>query len=36
VDAARKAGRDTVVLFVKRGARPPQFIGIAMMGKDED
>lgn len=35
VDAARKAGRDTVVLFVKRGSRPPQFIGIAMMGKDE-
>jgi serine protease Do len=35
VDAARKAGRDTVVLFVKRGSRPPQFIGISMMGKDE-
>ena len=35
VDAARKAGKDTVALFVKRGSRPPQFIGIAMMGKDE-
>nr|WP_243451700.1 Do family serine endopeptidase [Sphingosinicella soli] len=35
VAAARKAGRDTVVLFVKRGARPPQFIGISMMGKDD-
>jgi serine protease Do len=35
VDAARKAGRDTVVLFVKRGDRPPQFIGIKMMDASE-
>jgi len=34
VETARKAGRDTVVLFVKRGSRPPQFIGIEMVGKD--
>ena len=34
VDAARKAGRDTVVMFVKRGGRPPSFIGIEMMAKD--
>lgn len=33
VDAARKAGRDTVVLFVKRGSAPPRFIGIEMIGK---
>jgi serine protease Do len=36
VDKARKAGRDTVVLFVQRGSRPPTFIGIKMMGGKEE
>jgi serine protease Do len=34
VDAARKSGRDTVVMFVKRGSAPPRFIGVEMIGKD--
>jgi serine protease Do len=34
VDAARKAGRETVVVFVKRGSAPPRFIGIEMSKAD--
>jgi serine protease Do len=33
VDAARKAGRSSVLLLVKRGATPPVFVGIDISGK---
>jgi serine protease Do len=33
VDAARKAGRSSVLLLVKRGATPPVFVGIDITGK---
>lgn len=31
VDAARRAGRDTVLMLVQRGNTPPRYIGIKMM-----
>ncbi len=31
VDAARKAGRETVLMLVQRGALPPRYIGIKLM-----
>ncbi len=31
VDAARKAGRDTVLMLVQRGVAPPRYIGIKLM-----
>ncbi len=31
VDAARKAGRDTVLMLVQRGSNPPRYIGIKLM-----
>jgi serine protease Do len=31
VDAARKAGRDTVLMLVQRGKNPPRYIGIKLM-----
>lgn len=31
VDAARKAGRDTVLMLVQRGSIPPRFIGVKLM-----
>jgi serine protease Do len=33
VDAARKAGRDTVLMLVQRGATPPRYIGIKLMNE---
>ncbi|WP_398400265.1 Do family serine endopeptidase [Sandaracinobacteroides saxicola] len=33
VDAARKAGRDTVLLRVQRGTNPARFVGIKLMGR---
>ena len=30
VDLARKAGRDTVLLLVQRGALPPRYVGIKL------
>jgi serine protease Do len=33
VDAARKAGRNSVLLLVKRGASPEAFVGIDISGK---
>ena len=32
VDAARGAGRDTVLMLVQRGATPPTFIGVDLVG----
>ena len=32
VDAARKSGRDTVLMLVQRGALPPRYIGIKLSG----
>ena len=34
VTAARKAGRDTVLMLVQRGVNPPRYIGIKLMAKD--
>jgi serine protease Do len=31
VEAARKAGRDTVLMLVQRGTNPPRYIGIKLM-----
>ncbi len=31
VDAARKLGRDTVLLLVQRGANPPRYIGVKLI-----
>nr|WP_310524130.1 Do family serine endopeptidase [Polymorphobacter sp.] len=33
VDAARKAGRDTVLMLVQRGTNPPRYIGIKLMSE---
>jgi serine protease Do len=33
VDAARKAGRDTVLMLVQRGVAPPRYIGIKLMAE---
>ncbi len=33
VDAARKAGRDTVLMLVQRGVTPPRYIGIKLMAE---
>ena len=33
VDAARKAGRDTVLMLVQRGKNPPRYIGIKLMNE---
>jgi serine protease Do len=33
VDAARKAGRDTVLMLVQRGKNPPRYIGIKLMSE---
>jgi len=33
VDAARKAGRDTVLMLVQRGTAPPRYIGIKLMNE---
>ncbi len=33
VDAARKAGRDTVLMLVQRGTNPPRYVGIKLMAK---
>jgi len=33
VDAARKAGRSSVLLLVKRGTSPEAFVGINISGK---
>jgi len=33
VDAARKAGRDTVLMLVQRGKNPPRYIGIKLMAE---
>ena len=33
VDDARKAGRDTVLLLVQRGANPARYIGVKLMAK---
>ena len=33
VDAARKAGRDTVLMLVQRGTAPPRYIGIKLMAE---
>ncbi len=33
VDAARKAGRSSVLLLIRRGATPPVFVGIDITGK---
>lgn len=33
VDAARKAGRDTVLMLVQRGTNPPRYIGIKLMAE---
>jgi serine protease Do len=33
VDAARKAGRDTVLMLVQRGVAPPRYIGIKLMNE---
>ncbi len=33
VDAARKAGRDTVLMLVQRGTTPPRYIGIKLLAK---
>lgn len=33
VDAARKAGRSSVLLLVKRGNAPEAFVGIDISGK---
>jgi serine protease Do len=33
VDAARKAGRTSVLLLVKRGTGPEQFVGVDISGR---
>ncbi len=33
VDAARRAGRDTVLMLVQRGVTPPRYIGIKLMAE---
>jgi serine protease Do len=33
VDAARKAGRSSVLLLVKRGTSPEAFVGVDISGK---
>ena len=33
VDAARKAGRSSVLLLVKRGNAPEAFVGVDITGK---
>ncbi len=33
VDAARRAGRPTVLLLVQRGTRPPTYVGVKIQGK---
>jgi serine protease Do len=33
VDAARKAGRSSVLLLVKRGTAPEAFVGVNISGK---
>jgi serine protease Do len=33
VDAARKAGRSSVLLLVQRGTNPPAFVGVNITGK---
>ncbi|WP_426169132.1 Do family serine endopeptidase [Sandarakinorhabdus sp. DWP1-3-1] len=35
VDAARKAGRDTVLMLVQRGTNPPRYAGIKLMAKGD-
>jgi serine protease Do len=33
IDAARKAGRSSVLLLVKRGTNPEAFVGVDISGK---
>jgi serine protease Do len=33
VDAARKAGRTSVLLLIQRGSNPPAFVGVDISGK---
>ena len=33
VDAARRAGRDSVLLLVKRGTNPEAFVGVDISGR---
>ena len=33
IDAARRAGRTTVLLFIQRGSTPPRYIGVKLLGR---
>jgi serine protease Do len=33
IEAARKAGRDTVLLLVQRGTQPSAYLGVKLKGK---